>query len=303
VRWVYQSFVAGGLPEGEIAKRLNERGICTDYNRAWTRGTVHQLLTNEKYIGNNVYYRTSFKLKKEHVKNPSEQWVRAENVFEPLITAGQFWEAQAIIEARCRHFTDEEMLEKLKSVFQMHGKISGLIIDEHEDMPSSSSYRTRFGSLVRAYQLIGYTPEIDYAYIEINRLLRKQHPDLVTQVISGLNNLGATVESENATDVLLINHEYRASVALSRCLKTEAGASRWCIRLEHGNQADITIAARMTESNSSIKDFYLLPRIDVLPLRHLRLTEDNGTMFDGYRFDDLSYFFALAERVRVEDAA
>ena len=32
-------------------------------------GTVHQVLTNEKYIGNNVYHRTSFKLKTKHVTN------------------------------------------------------------------------------------------------------------------------------------------------------------------------------------------------------------------------------------------
>ena len=36
-------------------------------------------------------------------------------------------------------------------------------------MPSSSVYRTRFGSLVRAYQLIGYSTGRDYRYIEVNR--------------------------------------------------------------------------------------------------------------------------------------
>ena len=43
----------------EIAESLNARKILTDLGRAWTRGTVHQVLTNEKYIGNNVYHRTS----------------------------------------------------------------------------------------------------------------------------------------------------------------------------------------------------------------------------------------------------
>jgi hypothetical protein len=301
VRWIYQSFVSDGLPERAIAERLNARGVRTDFNRPWTRGSVHQLLTNEKYIGHNVYHRTSFKLRKAYVKNPEEQWVRTERAFEPLVTADLFWKAQAIIESRSRHFTDDDMLEKLKCILREHGKISGILIDEYDDMPSSSSYRTRFGSLVRAYQLIGYTPEIDYAYIEINRLLRRQHPELVRQIVAGLNRLGAAVETDAATDVLLVNHEYRASVVLTRCIKNEAGSSRWCIRFEHGNHVDITIAARMDEGNSGIKDFYLLPRIDVT-LPQLRLAENNGTMLDGYRFDDLNYFFALAERVRVEES-
>ncbi len=35
-------------------------------------------------------------------------------------------------------------------------------------MASSSVYSHRFGSLVRAYTLLGFTPERDYAYLEIN---------------------------------------------------------------------------------------------------------------------------------------
>lgn len=302
VHWIYRSFVSEGIPEREIARRLNERGTKTDLGRFWTRGTVHQLLTNEKYIGHNVYSRTSFKLKQKHVVNPHDHWIRADGVFEPVVTADMFWRAQGIIEARSRRYSDDDMLEKLKGVLQQHGKISGIIIDEHEDMPSSSCYRSRFGSLVKAYQLIGYAPEIDFAYVEINRILRKQHPDLVQQVVSGLTSLGASVSIEPDTDVLLVNQEYRASVVLSRCLQTEAGASRWCIRFEHGNHVDITIAARMNGSNSAIRDFYLLPRID-LSISRLRLAEENGAILDGYRFDDLGYFFALAERVRVEAAA
>ena len=46
-----------GKLEAEIAALLDERGVKTDLDRPWTRGTVHQVLTNEKYIGNNVYNR------------------------------------------------------------------------------------------------------------------------------------------------------------------------------------------------------------------------------------------------------
>jgi DNA invertase Pin-like site-specific DNA recombinase len=69
VRWMYRVFVEGGMPEREIAANLNQRGICTDLARSWTRGTVHQVLINEKYIGNNVWNRGSFKLKRKRVRN------------------------------------------------------------------------------------------------------------------------------------------------------------------------------------------------------------------------------------------
>jgi Recombinase len=54
VRWIYQAFVNESKLESEIAAALNAKGIKTDFGRAWNRGTVHQVLTNEKYIGNNV---------------------------------------------------------------------------------------------------------------------------------------------------------------------------------------------------------------------------------------------------------
>ena len=55
VRRIYHEFIKDGKLESEIAAGLNAQGIVTDFGRAWNRATVHQVLTNEKYIGNNVY--------------------------------------------------------------------------------------------------------------------------------------------------------------------------------------------------------------------------------------------------------
>jgi len=63
VKWIYGAFLDEGKTESDIAAALNAQALLTDFGRAWTRGTVHQVLTNEKYVGNNVYHRTSFKLK------------------------------------------------------------------------------------------------------------------------------------------------------------------------------------------------------------------------------------------------
>ena len=70
--------------------RLNAEGVRTDLGRAWSRGTVHQLLTNEKYIGNNLYHRTSFKLKRKHVVNPPEMWIRAAGCFPAIVEVRGF---------------------------------------------------------------------------------------------------------------------------------------------------------------------------------------------------------------------
>jgi hypothetical protein len=70
------------------------------------------------------------------------------------------------VDARSRHFSDEELLDALRAILKRQGTLSGLIIDEENDLPSSSAYRSRFGSLLRAYRLISYEPERDYRYIE-----------------------------------------------------------------------------------------------------------------------------------------
>lgn len=158
---------------------LNERGILSDLGRPWTRGTIHEILINEKYIGNNVWGRTSFKLKHKHVQNTPDAWVRADGVFAAIVDPGLFAQARSIIEARSNRLTDEEVLEKLREILGLNGTLSGLIIDEAENCPSSSTFQSRFGSLPRAYALVGFTPDHDYRYIEINRSLRRLHPVVI----------------------------------------------------------------------------------------------------------------------------
>src|SRR5260370_12596452 len=51
VRQIYDRFTKDRNTEKEIAEWLNVRGLRTDHGRLWTRGVVHQLLTNPKYIG------------------------------------------------------------------------------------------------------------------------------------------------------------------------------------------------------------------------------------------------------------
>jgi DNA invertase Pin-like site-specific DNA recombinase len=302
VRWMYNAFVNEAKNEGEIMKLLNERGILTDFQRPWTRGTVHEVLTNEKYLGHNVYHRTSCKLKQRHVENPPEKWIRADNAFVGIIDSTLFLAAQSIILTRSHKWSDEEMLEKLRGILTQHGRISGILIDEAEDLPSSSAFRNRFGSLVSAYRLIGYDPEIDYSFIEINRQIRKRHPEIVAEVLAKLRQMGSSVSIDEKTDLILVNEEWTVSIVLCRYQQSEAGTARWVIRLDEGLKPDITIAVRMDETNTGIRDYYLLPALD-MTWGKLRMAEENGIYLDAYQFAALDYFYELAERCRVEDAA
>lgn len=100
VNQIYEWFINEGILESEIATRLNNLGITTDLNRHWTRSTVHQDLTNEKYIGNNVYNRISFKLKKLRVINTPQMWIKKASAFEAIVPAESFYTVQGMIRAQ-----------------------------------------------------------------------------------------------------------------------------------------------------------------------------------------------------------
>lgn len=295
VRRMYDLFVTQRWSEQQIADLFNAEGILTDLGRRWTRGTVHQVLTNEKYVGNNVYNRVSFKLKRKRVKNPPQMWIRAEGAFPSLVDPALFAAVRDIIAERSRRFSDEDMLARLAGLLTARGWLSGLVIDEENDMPASTAYRSRFGSLLRAYRLIGYEPRRDYRYLDVNRTLRMLHPELVRSTISEIEALGGTVRQDPSIDLLVVSDEFTLSIVISRAMRTSAGALRWKIRLDAGLNPDITIAVRMDDDNRSVMDYYVLPRID-FGRTCLRIGDDNGLRLDAYRFDTLEYLFHLAAR-------
>jgi len=302
VNRIYRWFVDESAPEFVIAERLNRQGIKTDLGRDWTRATVREILTNEKYIGNNIYNRRSFKLKKVRVVNQPEMWIRKDGAFEGIVPPELFYTAQGIMRARAQRYTDEELVAKLRELYERHGYLSGLIIDEAEGMPSSAVYAHRFGSLIRAYQAVGFNPERDYRYLEVNQFLRRMHPEVLGQTERAIAELGGTVRRDPATDLLTLNGEFTVSLVLSRCQLLGNDRRRWKVRFDTSLSPDITVAVRLDESNQAALDYYLLPRLDFWQ-PGIHLAERNGFEFESYRFETLEYLYSMAERTRIRRAA
>ena len=302
VRLMFRMFVSDGKSERAIADFLNQRQVPTDLGRPWTRDTVHRVLTSEKYIGNNVFNRISFKLKRKRVVNTPDMWIRAVGTFPAIVPPDLFEAAQIILARRRQKLSDTEMLAKLKALYEQHGHLSAVVIDEAGALPRSGVYRRRFGSLTRAYGLVGYVSQRDDGYIEVNRVLRRLHADVVGDVVANVERRGGSVARDSATDLLTINGEFTSSIVVARCTSTTSGAMRWKVRLDVGLRPDITLALRMAPENQQALDYYLLPRIDVSAPR-LRLARHNGIFLDAYRFDSLAHFFRISARTRLRLAA
>lgn len=127
VNLIYNWFIEESLNEYEIAARLNAMCVHTDLDREWTRATVREVLTNEKYIGNNLYNRVSFKLKKMRVVNTPDMWIRKEGAFESIIPSETFYTAQGIMRARAQRYSNEELIQRLRKLYCSRGFLSGLV--------------------------------------------------------------------------------------------------------------------------------------------------------------------------------
>jgi Site-specific recombinases, DNA invertase Pin homologs len=300
VNTIFDMFIEEGKPELAIASELNRRNIPAENDTKWTRGKIHQILTSEKYIGNNVYNKTSFKLKREHIKNPEEQWIRFDNAYKPIISIDKFNLAKEIIRTRSAFISEDELLEKLKSLYLKRGRLSGIIIDEEEMLPSSSVYRSRFGSLLRVYSLIGYDPKTDYSWIKTKHHLRNVGADTAEAVTKNIYLSGGWVSDSTETGILHVNDEFTLSVQAVRCQKMASRNMRWKIRLNHLLMTDINIAIRMDSLNHSAIDYYIFPSIDLL-CSDLLLRENNALSFELYRFDTLRPIYSLVKRITIKE--
>lgn len=299
VHEVYQGFLVRGETFEALARSLNGQGLANEFGRPWSRSMVKEILSNPKYVGDNVSNRNSYKLGKKMIKNPSDMWVRRNAAFRAIIDTETFRRTQETIVARRRRPTDEEILERLKGLLGRAGRLTSELIDKSLDVPSRTTLASRFGSLLGAYRRVGFVPYDNFDFIAINKDLGPIQADQLAGLVGCLTNVGATVLREPATDVLTVNEEFTVGFAVVRCRHTKYRGDRWFIRFA-AKPPDITIAARMAPDNKSILDYYLFPRALMFPPQ-IDIGAANGVLIDVHRFANLDLLMNLARRVNVKE--
>ena len=298
VREMFKAYVSRGLAEWQIAAELNARQIVNSSGRRWNRGAIHEILTNEKYIGHLVYHRRSGKLQRKAVPNPPEMWVRSANAFPAVVDPKLFARAQTAMVERAGRYTDEELLALLRELWARRGRVSAPLLNAEPDMPTSSTYHKRFGSLLNAYQRIGYSCSKDQSFRRVLSAVDAQAAELVTQLLAALRRIGVEVEHEPGGDRFLVAREFTLAVVTARCQRTKHDTLVWPIQAPPA--VDLTIAARLNEANNAVQDYFFFPRLD-RPRRHVRLRACNHRLLEAYRFGTLEPLLTLAARVSISN--
>lgn len=300
VQEIFRLFIHESLNEARIAETLNTSGLLKR-GTAWSRHSVHEILINGKYAGDNIWNRKSFKLRQHRIRNAPESWIVCENAFEPLVPRSLFERANKIITARTMRLSDEEIINTIKDLLCQNGYLSASIINASESCPSVSALKARFGSLSVVYSRVGYSPHRDLDYVEVNRRLKDAYSEIEDAVFKEMRNSGSKVEKLSGSPALLvINDEFFASLRLLRHRLGLNGFDRWSARLDPGCRPDLTIAVRMAPGNAHPLDCFLFPANEI-PAMRFDLVRENSPLIEAYRFDDLSCLRILTTRSRLQE--
>jgi len=206
VRRIFRTFASGEKSEIAIAKELNDEGRVNQFGRPWNRSTISHILVNEKYVGHNVYNRTSHKLKGKCVKNPQEMWIRSTNAFEAVAHSELFLAAQRRMDEITNRKSDQRMLDNLSALLAAKGRLTSKIIDAAEFLPCAGSYHRRFGSLIKAYELIGFMSPVTVAHAATKQESRARRRRILFDIFSDIRRAGLMIRFDWARKSYVVNN-------------------------------------------------------------------------------------------------
>src|SRR5579872_7042976 len=297
IRDIYRMLIYEGLPIYAIARELNRRGVLYQAGARWTHHAVADVLTQPKYAGFHVYGRTTSRLYTPTVRLPKSDWLVSPRAFEPVVDYPTFLEAQRILQNRTINKSDEQLLESLRALLARKGRLSLSLVKESQDVPSPSTYRHRFGSLRKAYELIGYGRADKFGSIDLRRRTQALREELVARIAALFpGDVSIVRRGGRWRSRLRLRNGLMVSVLVARSIRVWEETVRWQINPVRHERRCVTLLARLNEGNRSFLDFHVFPNIDRLRRFHVRL--EDGWLQLGMPVGDLLHFCAVVAEVR-----
>ena len=260
IRRIFRQFAVEQKFESEIARKLNEDKIANQHGRPWTDGMVHNILKNENYVGNIIYNRTSRRLGQKLVNNPRDRWVRSEPVLDPVINQTLFARVKEIMADRYISLSEDEMLRRLRLLLKRKGDLTTDIIDDASGVPSASSYITHFGSLRKAFDLIGFNSPRDCDWIDSRSHWFEVLETHARQFAETARRVSVQVDERHTWACVKIEGKPRVYFQVARQLK-KRGANHIASWRVHRRkcQSGLLVVLRLDEANRAIADYLILP--------------------------------------------
>ncbi len=284
VREIYRMVIHERRTLQQIADELNRRGVSY-FGRRWVVSSVQGVVKNPKYTGCNVWGRLAKKLGGPAIQQPERSWTTKKLAFEPLVDEATFNAAQQEL----KHVkSDEELLAYLRSLLAAEGWLGKRLIVARRDFPCADTYVARFGSLRKAYKLIGYDSSKRRKIWEMVMRLRQLREETVRQFLALFpNQLCLERKTAQHRPELQFGRGLKMWVVVCQATATRKGERRWPLpsRVERG---ELTLLCRCNATNTGLQDYYLLSG---LRRGQLTLREDDPLFREGRALPDLSSLF------------
>ena len=256
VRWVFAEFATPDVSISALTATLNAKGILNKNGRPWRVKGVRAMLSNEKYIGNNVFGKTSYRLRMRRLKHHPATWIRTERAFQPIIDEVLFQRVQEKLRDLKPRVTTFQLLSYLSAIWCRHGKLSTTILKDTNGCPATNSFKEHFGSMLEAFQAVGYRRASCRAEFVSTR---RSAAEAVTRE---LERLGHSVQEigDRKQAKLLVNNEITMFIANAHWLyRTLSGKPRWVLKRSIVHQSDLLMVVRPPEAASESFTYFLVP--------------------------------------------
>jgi DNA invertase Pin-like site-specific DNA recombinase len=284
VREIYRMVIHERRTLQQIADELNRRGVSY-CGRRWVASSVLGVVKNPKYTGCNVWGRRAKKLGGPAIRQPERSWTTKKLAFEALVDEATFNAAQRALKPVK---SDEELLECLRSLLAAEGWLGKRVIVARRDFPCPDTYVARFGSLVKAYRLIGYEGSKRLKIWEMVARLRELREETVRKLLAlfpaQVHLIQKTAKHRPA---LHFGCGLKMWIVVCQAATTRKGERRWLLpsRVERG---ELTLLCRCNATNTGLQDYHL---VSGLRRGQLTLRDDDPLLREGRALPDLSSLF------------
>ncbi|WP_061026382.1 recombinase family protein [Bradyrhizobium sp. CCH5-F6] len=281
---IFREFVVHRRSRGSIVRWLNNEEVPNHRSAPWSHAMVRQILSNEAYIGNSVYNRSSCRLKQSRKPNPPELWIRTTGLFEPVVDESIFLKAQKMLKEKQGRWSNELLLKKLRDALAVHGKLSASILAATENMPSAALYAYRFGSLREAFRRVGYVdPERSYDYADARKQSEAELSRQVDTLVTQIRACGVTAVFDAQAAVMTVAGKLVISVRMARYYVGRCHAPCWLVHRRKFEPAELILALRLDkDTNREVIDYFLLP-LSEMAKHVIGLTATSRSRFTVYR--------------------
>ncbi|WP_434108158.1 recombinase family protein [Paraburkholderia caffeinilytica] len=300
VRKMFEWYAARGTTATDVARRLNDFGICNGVGRPWMPRNILQILRNEKYVGTNVYSRTSSKLDAAWEQLPTEEWIRVPGAFDPVVGNQLFAAVQRKL-ARCKCVPNrDEIVAGLRKVIEKTGTLNQATLRRYRSAPSVERIMREFGSLYEAYEAIGYAPRLNPERSRNRHTERRTELSIADITADELRKRGHAVKFEKHTNVMCVDNALRLQLVVRSSWLVRGHSPYWIARWPDCFAIDFLVYARIERADPNLLDFHLFPRGSLTPGAYTVIQRNGVSRFEDFRHPDLRSIIELTDCVPLE---